>query len=664
MRSDPIVDDTQDDAAVRTRWPGGPGRRVALLVALLVAATALAVALVVIGGLGIAGPLRDGRDALEAGRRALLDGRTSDAVTEFGDARAAFRTALERGERLPAVVGGAVPYLGRSIDVAVALGVSGEHLAEAGRTVASALDDLPGGIDALSPDGGAIPLPALLTLAPALADAEDDIGLATDTLRTSPGGLLPGPVGEARTEALAAAHELEHSFRTARAFAEALPEFAGANGVRRYLFFAEDPAELRGTGGIWGAYSILTADAGRFDFAPFRPVQTIGEPPRGSVAPPNADYERNYGQYGAPTYWVNANMTPDLPSAAQATLATWTALGRVPVDGVITADPFALRELLMVTGTIRVETPPVRLTRQNVVPLLANEAFARFTDPQVRKAVLGEAARVVVDRFLSIEGRVAPRLRALSRAFSEGHLKLYSEERAMERALTIAGIRHSLDAGDGDLLAVIANSGSGGKVNYFTRRTVHHEVRLFQDGTAESTTRVTIQNDAPTTGQPRYVIGPHRRGAEAGDDIPLLAVFCDQTCELAGAARNGHEVEMRPGTELGYRFFRDYFVIGSGEQASIELRTRAGDGWEGDASGGTYRLTVVGQTTIRPTRATFRFIAPEAMRFVRGSGTDGLRVEGSTATWSGVLPDRLDLVVSIERIPLGTRLWRALVDAL
>jgi hypothetical protein len=72
---------------------------------------------------------------------------------------------------------------------------------------------------------------------------------------------------------------------------------------------------------------------------------------------------------------------------------------------------------------------------------------------------------------------------------------------------------------------------------------------------------------------------------------------------------------------------------------------------------------VLGQTTIRPTRTEIHMTAPDGMRFVRGSGTDGLRVDGSRATWTGVLPDRLDLRVSIERIPLGTRLWRALGDA-
>ena len=345
-------------------------------------------------------------------------------------------------------------------------------------------------------------------------------------------------------------------------------------------------------------------------------------------------------------------------------MATWSALGRVPVDGAIAADPFALRELLRVTGAVRIPEPPVRLTSGNVVPLLANRAFARFPDPQQRKAILGEAARAVVDRFLSLDGRVVPRLRALVQVFSDGHLKLYTAEPSMQRALAIAGVDRSLDAGEGDLLAVIVNSGAGGKVDYFVERDLRHSVRLLTDGGITSVTSVTITNDAPTSGQPKYVIGPHRPGSKAGDDTPLLAVFCAATCELRGAERNGSRVEVGTGTELGYRFFRDYFTIPSGTEGNLTVRTHSSHVWSGGMAGGGYRLTVIGQTTIRPTQASIRITAPPGLRFVEGSGTEGLRVDGSTASWTGVLPDHLDLRVSLERIPLATRLWRALRDAL
>jgi hypothetical protein len=625
-------------------------------------AVVVGLAVVALGSVRIAGGLRQGKGALAEGRQALLEGRTREAAAAFRRAEQAFDAAVAAGASPEARVGAALPYLGRSVDVLVALGEAGGRLAAAGTDLAVAFGHLPGGFDALAPNRGAIPLGALVTLGPALASAEEDVAGATALLRSAPTGLVPGPLIRARAEALEVTHELGHLLGSAHAFSRALPAFAGAGGVRRYLFFAEDPAELRGTGGLWGAYSLLSVDHGRFRFSPFRPVQTIGTPPPGSVAPPNDDYARNYGEYGAPTYWLNANMTPDFPSAAEATLATWSALGGVPVDGVVVADPFALRELLSVTGGVRMSGAPIRLTSANVVPWLANRAFSYFSNPVERKAVLGQAASTVVERFLALDGRVLPRLRALGRAFSAGHLKVYAEDSEMRRALRVAGVDHALRA-DGDLAAVVVNGGAGGKIDYFAERTIRHEVRLLQGGGVLATTKVTIANHAPVTGQPRYVIGPHRPGARAGDQIPLVTLFCGPTCELVDAERDGSPNPVRTGTELGYRFFRDYFTIHAGERRTLSLTTSSSGAWEDDGSEGRYRLTIIGQTTIRPTTGEVRLTAPTGMRFVGGSGTNGLVVNGSTATWRGTVPDRLVLGVSIERIPLALRLWRAVVGA-
>ena len=153
---------------------------------------------------------------------------------------------------------------------------------------------------------------------------------------------MPSPVARARAEAIDELEESRKLIGSARVLADTLPAFAGASGPRRYLFFAENPAELRGTGGLWGAFSMVQAREGRFRVSRFRPTQTLPILPPERVAVPFPEYRENYGQYGAPGYWLNVNMTPDFPSASRAALSAWEASGRPPLDGVITADPFAL----------------------------------------------------------------------------------------------------------------------------------------------------------------------------------------------------------------------------------------------------------------------------------------------------------------------------------
>lgn len=656
--------DTVKPGPARPTRPRSPGRASIrqrarwIVVALLLVGTVLILAtgLVVAVAVDLRGSLEEGRVALESGRSALLDGRVSDASDAFGRARARFDEARDGGSSGFAAVARSIPVLGRTIHVFAAVADAGGRLAEAGSIITTSIGGLPGGVEGLAPSGGAIPLDRLRSLGEALGTAHANVASGSAALRSSPSGLLPWPVADARARAIERVAGLERLFRSARAFAVGLPAFAGADGPRRYLFFAEDPAELRGTGGLWGAYATVRARAGRFDFSRFRPVQSLGDLDPEDVPAPNADYERNYRQYGAPGYWLNTNMTPDLPSAAEAALATWRATGREPLDGVITADPFALRSLLAITGSVRLPSGGIRLTPHNVIAFLANRAFARFPDPRRRKAILGDAAGAVVARFLDMEGHAIPRFRAIADAIASGHLKLYSTDASMAAALAEAGVDGGLRADGGDLLGVIVNSASGGKVEYFSARTIEHEVTLLDGGATTATTRVRIENDAPVSGQPRYVIGPFV--GKAGDDIPLLAVFCGRRCGLVRAEREGDPLSLRTGTELGYRFYRDYFTVPSGQERTLTVTTETPAGWTGDWSRGSYRLTVIGQTTIRPTHIELRFDAPVGMRFTEGS--DGVSMEYDRATWRGVLGSRLQIRLSFEREPLLVRLWHAI----
>jgi Protein of unknown function (DUF4012) len=636
-----------------------PSRRIILILVLLFLALAAAgAATVAIVTLGVREELEEGRRAVDRGRSALLEGRIADATRSFEHARRAFRAAHTEATSGPSTLARLVPVLGRTLDVVVALADAGEHGARAGVEMALALEQLPGGIDALAPTDGTLPFEAFSSLAEPLEQARSETALAVEAIRSSPSGALPGPVADARRQALEQVEKVGHALNSWHAFALGLPGFAGGDGPRRYLFFAENPAEPRGTGGLWGAYSILRVKEGKLSFSGFRPVQTLRNLPPDVAPAPNPDYRRNYERWGAPGYWLNMNMTPDFPSAARAALGTWEAIGGEPLDGVLTADPFTLKHLLDVTGAIRLSRPPLVVTEGNVVSLLSNRAFARFPDPAIRKALLGDVALAVFDRFLGLDGLVVPRLRAMGRSVADGHLKIFTVDPTMQEALVRAGLDSGLRPTRGDLLGVVVNAGAGGKVDFFAQRSVHHEVTLLPDSASTAITITTIKNGAPTSGQPGYVIGPHR--GRAGDNIPLLSVFCGRRCRLVRAERDGDRVDLFTGSELGYPYYQDYFTIPSKGTGVLTVRTETPGSWEGDASGGSYRLTILGQTTIRPTPANIRISAPDGMRFTTGS--EGIQIQNHTATWEGVLQGSLELEVWFEAPSLPVRLWRAIFD--
>ncbi|HEV8564953.1 MAG TPA: DUF4012 domain-containing protein [Actinomycetota bacterium] len=638
----------------RRFWPRAVKILLALILLAIVGTAALGISL-----LQAADPLRDGRTALERGRSALASGDLDRALTAFAEARDAFARAEDATGGLAWRLASWFPILGRNADVARSLAHAGSNLTAAGNRLTDAAAALPEGFGSLAPHRGAVPVDTLSGLSDDLEAAADLATGAAEELKAAPRTLLLPPVDDARVVASDAADQAAGTLSTARVLAQALPSFLGSDGPRRYFFGAQNPAELRGTGGLLGAFAIATIENGSISFSPFRPTQSLQDFPPGAIPAPNPDYGANYDQYGGAGDWQSLNMTPDFPSAARAIQASYERATGERVDGVILADPFALRDLLEVTGGTEVPLLGVRIEAGNVVPFVTNEAYDLFRTSAERKEVLGAVASGVFERFLADEGRGISRVRAIVTAASGGHLLIYSDDRATQTAVETAGISGALAAPPGDALAVVVNSASGSKIDYYATRSIDYQVELEPGGAANGTAAVTIHNAAPTSGLPAYVIGPFPGVGEAGDNISLVSVFCAPGCQGYAPEENGNPVPVRVGKELGFSWYQDFPTIPSEESTEFSLRTALTNVWQGDATGGTYRLTFLGQPTILPTSLRVELTVPTGMHVT--STSVPMEISGDTAVWEGQPGRTLQIEASFEA-PLTTQVWRSLTD--
>ena len=618
--------------------------------------------------LSVRGPLEDGRAAVRRAQTALLDGDVDAALTELSEARELFGRGADGTRGVLGLPAGAVPLLGRNVDVARAIADAGVSLTGSAIELLDAIEALPGGMDALAPSGGRFPLDSLSSLQAPAAAAAQRAADALEAVDSSPDGLLLSPVARARWDAEIEVADTAQTLATTAGLIRGMPAFGGAEEPRRYLVFAENPAELRGTGGLWGAYSILTMDRGLPEFGSFLPIQRLREDlDLERIPEPNPDYLREYAQYRAPTNWRNQNITPDFPSAARAALGAWEVLTGERLDGVMSVDPFALRELLKVTGTVDVPELRERLTPSNVVDVLANETYTRFDTPEDRKDNIGEAAKAALDAFLHMRGRGLERLQALARAAEGGHLNLYVSDPSFQASLAATDVGGTLDAPQGDLLMALVSNGGENKIDYFVGRTVEYEVLLGGDRQAFGTTTVTLRNDAPVRGEPPIVIGPnvHRIDVDgeayrpqAGDEVHVLSTWCPSDCPLVQAERDGADIGLRPGSELGRGFWYDYAVTGSRSSTTLRVTTRRDGVWDGDLGSGRYRLTILPQTTIEPTEFSVTIRPPEGTEIVWG--TQGVEIAGDgTATWRGS-PEGATAIEVRFQAPLPLRWWRDL----
>jgi hypothetical protein len=641
-------------APAARRWRG----RLLLLAAaafLLTLAAGLLLLLPVRDELGVA------RDQMRAGREALVEGEPAEAGARFASAGAAFARAEDGVHNPLTALARAMPIVGRTPDTVAALAEGGAQVARAGQVLSTALEDLPGGVASLAPDDGTLALEPLERLAGPVRRAAALTAGAERTLGSVPTSWVPGPVARPAESFARQVGDLHRTLENAEGLLRRLPVFLGEGERKRYFFGAQNPTELRGTGGFVGAFTILTVEDGRLSIGSFRDVATLRNVDSSEVEPPSEDYARLYNRYGGAGFWKNINMTPDFPSAATAVERLYQRTEGERLDGTIFADPAMLASLVEATGPVEVPAAPgpgpVVLEAEDVVPFLANGAYTVFKDSVARKRVLGAMAGQVLERFLDGAGDEDPvdAAPALVDAAAGGHLFLHSADPSTQRAFERAGIAGGLAPVDGDHLAVVVNNAGANKVDFYVDRTVRYMVRLLPDGVGEADVTVRYQNDAPDHGQPAYVIGPHPSGSKAGEDVMIASTYCGR-CRIHRVVRDGTPAAVTLGQELGHGVVTSTVRVPGGGTSTVSYGRTVFEAWTGRDAAGTYSLTFQGQPTIRPTELEVAVVAPPGT--VITGAHPSMDVEGGRATWRGEPGDRLELEVRFVR-PLGVRILEA-----
>ena len=632
-----------------------------LVVGLVLAVPALLVALDL---LGARGELQEAEAAVRRARSKLASGDVAGAQAAFGDAKDAAGAAEGRLDApIPRAVG-SVPALGHTVRAARALSAAARAGAEAGSTVTTGLADLPAGLDALAPSKGRIPIGQVTALADPLERAAGLLREGQRQVEAAPRTWLVPQVADARDDALHLFDQATSSAEIARDLTVQLPALLGGEGRRRYFFGVASAAQAYGTGGFIGGFSIVTAEDGELRFADFRQSAGFPQIDAETLEPPNPDYQARYGPHNAGGFLSNINLTPDFPSAAVAIERLYEAVEGVTLDGTIVVDLHAVQELLRLTGPVtapRIGT----INAGNALRVLGNEAYGRFGDEignqGQRREILGDVAGEVFARFLAgdVEAESGASLRVLQRMTAGGHLLIHATDDDVQAALERTNLAGALLDPPGDFFTVVTNNFGLNKIDYFEERQIAYAADLRPGGSADATLEVTLTNDAPTSGQPRYVIGPalRRPDLNAGDSNPFLHTFGPSGATLTAVESSQTTPAVVEEQELGHPVWVTPLVIPSKQSRTITYDYRVPDAWEGTADEGLYRLTVQGQTTIRPTQLSLEVQLPDGVEIDRM--TAGLQQDGRRVTYAGELGDVMtfEIEFSAPARNLGQRVW-------
>jgi hypothetical protein len=471
-------------------------------------------------------------------------------------------------------VGGHAPWIGddlravatvaRVLDVLVGSGLP--ELVAASDTLDPA---------ALAPRHGRIDLGPLSRAAPQIAAAAAAMRQARDDIAAIRPADLTAPVASAVAGLRAGLTQAAALTAAGVRATTLLPPLLGGYGPRTVMVVFQNPAEVRATGGMPGAFAVLRVDHGRVRLSS---VATAAGDLRSFDAPvAGLDAEARQVYTDLPAIFpADVNVGPDFPTAARLLREMYRVRTGRTVDTVVATDPIAMSYLLGVTGPVAVPGGPA-LTAANALRILLSDVYARYPSPAAQDRYFANAIRTVFTILASGGAAPVPMVRALARAAAEGRLLVWSARAAEQRALAGTVLTGTMPVDDAahPAVGVFINDGSGAKLGYYlTRRTEVVAEECAPAARARLRVRLTLGSRAPRRGLPRTVLGLGLAGDPYTMRVQVL-VFSPAGGAVVNARIDGVGVPIGSGL-IGGRAVAVFLVDvspGSSRTAEVSLFT-------------------------------------------------------------------------------------------
>lgn len=516
-----------------------------------------------------------------------------------------------------------LPYIGTQVEGADAVSAAAEDLVAAGRTALGIGDRF---VATRQPAGEPPDDSPLVGLVELMATSTTDVDAMAASLLSAKEHVAgvpdaaAAPLLDARELITGAVDRYSDALATYATYDEVVPRMLGWGGRKRYLVLAQDPAELRPTGGFIGTYGLVTFEDGRLTERQFHDVYTLdaqeGLP---YVQPPDALRDHLLGDF--PWQLADANWSPDFPTSAQEAVRLYELeSGDNDIDAVVGITTFAIDRLLEVTGPVHVPKYDVSVhAGETTMTALANTR--RSTDPDVnRKQFLDDFGAAVLDALFDVPPSEWPKLLStIGDAGGERLVTVWFEDPTLQAAVEGTPWAGEVRQDPADYLLVVdANQAPTSKYNLAVTRSMDLDVRLDAEGGARSTLTLTYQNDAGKAGEP---YGSLREWSTQPDGIlaTYLRVLTPRGSEIETVDGGGLLPVSAPETidqEAGRNAFANFLVLPTGETKVCYQWTTPAVVTSPALGSYEYRLTIQKQPGMGPEPTVVRVHLPDGAEVI------------------------------------------------
>ena len=409
---------------------------------------------------------------------------------------------------------------------------------------------------------------------PAVESASNVVDAASHRIDVLPEHTWLSAVDRARQEMAGQLTSLSDWLHATSATMRVIPEVLGQAGSKTYFLAFQNDAEARGTGGLPGAFAIVTADHGSLHFDRFESDSVLfGVHADVDFGP---DYAQLYKGAGTTALYGNANISPNFPYAAQIWSSMWQERSGQKVDGVIAVDPSALSYLLAATGPATLPDGS-QVTAANVVALTQSGAYAKFPAPSqnaARREYLLDIAKAVSSRLVGQHGDGVALVKAVQRAVGERRLLFFSANEKVQADLVQASAAGAVPLTSAPYVGLSIVNDGGNKLDYYLDRSLRWQ-RSGCGPTRQVTVTVKLTNNAPSGGLSYYVThrsDAHAYPVKAGDNRLMVAYAATTGALMKDVTVDGSPATASAGVERGHPVFTVDLEIPRGTTRTVTIQ--------------------------------------------------------------------------------------------